>query len=123
MDSDAFLRYIKSLQKNIEGFVFASLVYAEDGSLLEKSCDKNDNQLLSAFQSAIVNIAIDYVNKQYKENINVDEMVIAYQEHTHILLISNSKTIISHLIIENTANIKLARLVCSQYFKKEINNI
>ena len=90
--------YVEELFSNISGTISVSLVSTLDGSILAyKARPGVDNRLASSYQVEIFR--------------NVDDVCLVYEGQTHLIGLLQSRKILDHIILDDTANIGMAKLL------------
>jgi hypothetical protein len=105
--------YIEQLFSNIGGAISVSLVSTLDGSILAyKARPGVDNRLASSYQVEIFrNAVLSFENTEGLEDKSVDDVCLVYEGQTHLIGLLQSKKILDHIILDDTANIGLAKLL------------
>ena len=105
--------YVEQLFSNIGGAISVSLVSTLDGSILAyKARPGVDNRLASSYQVEIFrNAVLSFENTEGLEDKSVDDVCLVYEGQTHLIGLLQSKKILDHIILDNTANIGLAKLL------------
>lgn len=105
--------YVTELYSNVSGAVSVSLVSTLDGSILAyKAREGVDNRLASSYQLEIFrNAILSFENTEGLNNKTVDDVSIVYQGQTHLIGLLQSKKILDHIILDDTANVGMAKLL------------
>ena len=105
--------YVEQLFSNIGGAISVSLVSTLDGSILAyKARSGVDNRLASSYQVEIFrNAVLSFENTEGLEDKSVDDVCLVYEGQTHLIGLLQSKKILDHIILDDTANIGLAKLL------------
>ena len=105
--------YVTELYSNVSGAVSVSLVSTLDGSILAyKAREGVDNRLASSYQLEIFrNAILSFENTEGLNNKTVDDVSIVYQGQTHLIGLLQSKKILAHIILDDTANVGMAKLL------------
>ena len=105
--------YVEELFSNISGTISVSLVSTLDGSILAyKARPGVDNRLASSYQVEIFrNAVLSFENTEGLEDKSVDDVCLVYEGQTHLIGLLQSKKILDHIILDDTANIGLAKLL------------
>ncbi|EGD33458.1 MULTISPECIES: hypothetical protein [unclassified Capnocytophaga] len=105
--------YAQQLFTNVGGTISVSLVSTLDGSILAyKSREGVDNRLASSYQVEIFrNAILSFENTEGLSNKSVDDVCLVYEGQTHLIGLLQSKKILDHVILDDTANIGLAKLL------------
>ena len=105
--------YVEQLFSNIGGAISVSLVSTLDGSVLAyKARPGVDNRLASSYQVEIFrNAVLSFENTEGLEDKSVDDVCLVYEGQTHLIGLLQSKKILDHIILDDTANIGLAKLL------------
>ena len=105
--------YVEQLFSNIGGAISVSLVSTLDGSILAyKARPGVDNRLASSYQVEIFrNAVLSFDNTEGLEDKSVDDVCLVYEGQTHLIGLLQSKKILDHIILDDTANIGLAKLL------------
>ncbi|WP_297981106.1 hypothetical protein [uncultured Capnocytophaga sp.] len=105
--------YVEQLFSNIGGAISVSLVSTLDGSILAyKARPGVDNRLASSYQVEIFrNAVLSFENTEGLEDKSVDDVCLVYEGQTHLIGLLQSKKILDHIILDDTANIGLAKLL------------
>ena len=105
--------YVEQLFSIIGGAISVSLVSTLDGSILAyKARPGVDNRLASSYQVEIFrNAVLSFENTEGLEDKSVDDVCLVYEGQTHLIGLLQSKKILDHIILDDTANIGLAKLL------------
>ena len=105
--------YVTELYSNVSGATSVSLVSTLDGSILAyKAREGVDNRLASSYQLEIFrNAILSFENTEGLNNRTVDDVSIVYQGQTHLIGLLQSKKILDHIILDDTANVGMAKLL------------
>ena len=105
--------YVEQLFSNIGGAISVSLVSTLDGSILAyKARPGVDNRLASSYQVEIFrNAVLSFENTEGLEDKSVDDVCLVYEGQTHLIGLLQSKKILDHIMLDDTANIGLAKLL------------
>ncbi len=105
--------YVEQLFSNIGGAISVSLVSTLDGSILAyKARPGVDNRLASSYQVEIFrNAVLSFENTEGLQDKSVDDVCLVYEGQTHLIGLLQSKKILDHIILDDTANIGLAKLL------------
>lgn len=105
--------YVTELYSNVSGAISVSLVSTLDGSILAyKAREGVDNRLASSYQLEIFrNAILSFENTEGLNNRTVDDVSIVYQGQTHLIGLLQSKKILDHIILDDTANVGMAKLL------------
>ena len=105
--------YVTELYSNVSGAISVSLVSTLDGSILAyKAREGVDNRLASSYQLEIFrNAILSFENTEGLNNKAVDDVSIVYQGQTHLIGLLQSKKILAHIILDDTANVGMAKLL------------
>ena len=105
--------YVTELYSNVSGAISVSLVSTLDGSILAyKAREGVDNRLASSYQLEIFrNAILSFENTEGLNNRTVDDVSIVYQGQTHLIGLLQSKKILAHIILDDTANVGMAKLL------------
>ena len=105
--------YATELYSNVSGAISVSLVSTLDGSILAyKAREGVDNRLASSYQLEIFrNAILSFENTEGLNNKTVDDVSIVYQGQTHLIGLLQSKKILDHIILDDTANVGMAKLL------------
>lgn len=115
--------YVEQLFSNIGGAISVSLVSTLDGSILAyKARPGVDNRLASSYQVEIFrNAVLSFENTEGLEDKSVDDVCLVYEGQTHLIGLLQSKKILDHIILDDTANIGLAKLLIRK-IRSEVEN-
>ena len=105
--------YVAQLFSNVSGAISVSLVSTLDGSILAyKSRLGVDNRLASSYQVEIFrNAVLSFENTEGLANKTVDDVCLVYEGQTHLIGLLQSKKILDHIILDDTANVGMAKLL------------
>ncbi len=105
--------YVAQLFSNVSGAISVSLVSTLDGSILAyKSRPGVDNRLASSYQVEIFrNAVLSFENTEGLTNKTVDDVCLVYEGQTHLIGLLQSKKILDHIILDDTANVGMAKLL------------
>ena len=105
--------YVTELYSNVSGAISVSLVSTLDGSILAyKAREGVDNRLASSYQLEIFrNAILSFENTEGLNNKTVDDVSIVYQGQTHLIGLLQSRKILDHIILDDTANVGMAKLL------------
>ena len=105
--------YVTELYSNVSGAISVSLVSTLDGSILAyKAREGVDNRLASSYLLEIFrNAILSFENTEGLNNKTVDDVSIVYQGQTHLIGLLQSKKILDHIILDDTANVGMAKLL------------
>ena len=105
--------YVTELYSNVSGAISVSLVSTLDGSILAyKAREGVDNRLASSYQLEIFrNAILSFENTEGLNNRTVDDVSIVYQGQTHLIGLLQSKKILDHIILDDTANVGMDKLL------------
>ena len=105
--------YAALLFNNVPGVISVSLVSTLDGSIVAyKARPGVDNRLASSYQVEIFrNAILSFENTEGLNNKTVDDVSIVYQGQTHLIGLLQSKKILDHIILDDTANVGMAKLL------------
>ena len=105
--------YAAQLFANVPGVISVSLVSTLDGSIVAyKARPGVDNRLASSYQVEIFrNAVLSFENTEGLEDKSVDDVCLVYEGQTHLIGLLQSKKILDHIILDDTANIGLAKLL------------
>ena len=105
--------YVTELYSNVSGAISVSLVSTLDSSILAyKAREGVDNRLASSYQLEIFrNAILSFENTEGLNNKTVDDVSIVYQGQTHLIGLLQSKKILDHIILDDTANVGMAKLL------------
>ena len=105
--------YAALLFNNVPGVSSVSLVSTLDGSIVAyKARPGVDNRLASSYQVEIFrNAILSFENTEGLTNKTVDDVCLAYQGQTHLIGLLQSKKVLDHVILDDTAIVGLAKLL------------
>jgi hypothetical protein len=105
--------YAALLFNNVPGVISVSLVSTLDGSIVAyKARPGVDNRLASSYQVEIFrNAILSFENTEGLTNKTVDDVCLAYQGQTHLIGLLQSKKVLDHVILDDTAIVGLAKLL------------
>lgn len=105
--------YVEELFSNISGTISVSLVSTLDGSILAyKARPGVDNRLASSYQVEIFrNAVLSFENIEGLADKSVDDVCLVYEGQTHLIGLLQSRKILDHIILDDTANIGMAKLL------------
>ena len=105
--------YVEELFSNISGTISVSLVNTLDGSILAyKARPGVDNRLASSYQVEIFrNAVLSFENTEGLTDKSVDDVCLVYEGQTHLIGLLQSRKILDHIILDDTANIGMAKLL------------
>ena len=105
--------YVEELFSNISGTISVSLVSTLDGSILAyKARPGVDNRLASSYQVEIFrNAVLSFENTEGLTDKSVDDVCLVYEGQTHLIGLLQSRKILDHIILDDTANIGMAKLL------------
>jgi len=105
--------YAQQLFTNVGGTISVSLVSTLDGSILAyKSREGVDNRLASSYQVEIFrNAILSFENTEGLADKSVDDVCLVYEGQTHLIGLLQSRKILDHIILDDTANIGMAKLL------------
>jgi len=105
--------YVEELFSNISGTISVSLVSTLDGSILAyKARPGVDNRLASSYQVEIFrNAVLSFENTEGLADKSVDDVCFVYEGQTHLIGLLQSRKILDHIILDDTANIGMAKLL------------
>ena len=93
--------YAALLFNNVPGVISVSLVSTLDGSIVAyKARPGVDNRLASSYE-----------NTEGLANKTVDDVCLVYQGQTHLIGLLQSKKVLDHVILDDTAIVGLAKLL------------
>ncbi|MFC2652017.1 MAG: hypothetical protein ACFNX7_02135, partial [Capnocytophaga gingivalis] len=103
----------EELFSNISGTISVSLVSTLDGSILDyKARPGVDNRLASSYQVEIFrNAVLSFENTEGLADKSVDDVCLVYEGQTHLIGLLQSRKILHHIILDDTANIGMAKLL------------
>lgn len=105
--------YAALLFNNVPGVISVSLVSTLDGSIVAyKARPGVDNCLASSYQVEIFrNAILSFENTEGLTNKTVDDVCLVYQGQTHLIGLLQSKKVLDHVILDDTAIVGLAKLL------------
>ena len=105
--------YVEELFSNISGTISVSLVSTLDGSILAYRARPGvDNRLASSYQVEIFRKAVlSFENTEGLTDKSVDDVCLVYEGQTHLIGLLQSRKILDHIILDDTANIGMAKLL------------
>ena len=105
--------YAALLFNNVPGVISVSLVSTLDGSIVAyKARPGVDNRLASSYQVEIFrNAILSFENTEGLTNKTVDDVCLVYQRQTHLIGLLQSKKVLDHVILDDTAIVGLAKLL------------
>lgn len=105
--------YVEELFSNISGTISVSLVSTLDGSILAYRARPGvDNRLASSYQVEIFrNAVLSFENTEGLTDKSVDDVCLVYEGQTHLIGLLQSRKILDHIILDDTANIGMAKLL------------
>ena len=105
--------YAALLFNNVPGMISVSLVSTLDGSIVAyKARPGVDNRLASSYQVEIFrNAILSFENTEGLTNKTVDDVCLVYQGQTHLIGLLQSKKVLDHVILDDTAIVGLAKLL------------
>ena len=105
--------YVEELFSNISGTISVSLVSTLDGSILAYRARLGvDNRLASSYQVEIFrNAVLSFENTEGLTDKSVDDVCLVYEGQTHLIGLLQSRKILDHIILDDTANIGMAKLL------------
>ena len=105
--------YAALLFNNVPGVISVSLVSTLDGSIVAyKARPGVDNRLASSYQVEIFrNAILSLENTEGLANKTVDDVCLVYQGQTHLIGLLQSKKVLDHVILDDTAIVGLAKLL------------
>ena len=105
--------YAALLFNNVPGVISVSLVSTLDGSIVAyKARPGVDNRLASSYQVEIFrNAILSIENTEVLTNKTVDDVCLVYQGQTHLIGLLQSKKVLDHVILDDTAIVGLAKLL------------
>lgn len=118
---DYLNHFVEKIQENIPGFISVSLVNTNDGTILAyKAKNNEDNSPASSFQIEIFKDAIrSFENTEGLTDKRVKDVSIIYKNQVHVTSISDNKQLLVHLVLDNTANLVLAKMIMIR-FREEL---
>ena len=105
--------YAALLFNNVPGVFSVSLVSTLDGSIVAyKARPGVDNRLASSYQVEIFrNAILSFENTEGLTNKTVDDVCLVYQGQTHLIGLLQSKKVLDHVILDDTAIVGMAKLL------------
>ena len=105
--------YVEELFSNISGTISVPLVSTLDGSILAYRARPGvDNRLASSYQVEIFrNAVLSFENTEGLTDKSVDDVCLVYEGQTHLIGLLQSRKILDHIILDDTANIGMAKLL------------
>ena len=105
--------YAAQLFANVPGVISVSLVSTLDGSIVAyKARPGVDNRLASSYQVEIFrNAVLSFENTEGLTNKIVDDVCLVYEGQTHLIGLLQSKKVLDHVILDDTAIVGLAKLL------------
>ena len=105
--------YVEEFFSNISGTISVSLVSTLDGSILAYRARPGvDNRLASSYQVEIFrNAVLSFENTEGLTDKSVDDVCLVYEGQTHLIGLLQSRKILHHIILDDTANIGMAKLL------------
>ena len=105
--------YAALLFNSVPGVISVSLVSTLDGSIVAyKARPGVDNRLASSYQVEIFrNAILSFENTEGLTNKTVDDVCLVYQGQTHLIGLLQSKKVLDHVILDDTAIVGLAKLL------------
>ena len=105
--------YAALLFNNVPGVISVSFVSTLDGSIVAyKARPGVDNRLASSYQVEIFrNAILSFENTEGLTNKTVDDVCLVYQGQTHLIGLLQSKKVLDHVILDDTAIVGLAKLL------------
>ena len=105
--------YAALLFNNVPGVISVSLVSTLDVSIVAyKARPGVDNRLASSYQVEIFrNAILSFENTEGLTNKTVDDVCLVYQGQTHLIGLLQSKKVLDHVILDDTAIVGLAKLL------------
>ena len=105
--------YVEELFSNISGTISISLVSTLDGSILAYRARPGvDNRLASSYQVEIFrNAVLSFENTEGLTDKSVDDVCLVYEGQTHLIGLLQSRKILHHIILDDTANIGMAKFL------------
>lgn len=105
--------YAALLFNNVPGVISVSLVSTLDGSIVAyKARPGVDNRLASSYQVEIFrNAILSFENTEGLTNKTVDDVCLVYQGQTHLIGLLQSKKVLDHVILDDTAIVGMAKLL------------
>ena len=105
--------YAAQLFANVPGVISVSLVSTLDGSIVAyKARPGVDNRLASSYQVEIFrNAVLSFENTEGLTNKIVDDVGLVYEGQTHLIGLLQSKKVLDHVILDDTAIVGMAKLL------------
>ena len=105
--------YAALLFNNVPGVISVSLVSTLDGSIVAyKARPGVDNRLASSYQVEIFrNAILSFENTEGLTNKTVDDVCLVYQGQPHLIGLLQSKKVLDHVILDDTAIVGMAKLL------------
>ena len=105
--------YAAQLFANVPGVISVSLVSTLDGSIVAyKARPGVDNRLASSYQVEIFrNAVLSFENTEGLANKIVDDVCLVYEGQTHLIGLLQSKKVLDHVILDDTAIVGMAKLL------------
>lgn len=105
--------YAAQLFANVPGVISVSLVSTLDGSIVAyKARPGVDNRLASSYQVEIFrNAVLSFENTEGLINKIVDDVCLVYEGQTHLIGLLQSKKVLDHVILDDTAIVGMAKLL------------
>ncbi|MEB3013089.1 hypothetical protein [Capnocytophaga gingivalis] len=105
--------YVEEFFSNISGTISISLVSTLDGSILAYRARPGvDNRLASSYQVEIFrNAVLSFENTEGLTDKSVDDVCLVYEGQTHLIGLLQSRKILHHIILDDTANIGMAKFL------------
>ena len=105
--------YAAQLFANVPGVISVSLVSTLDGSIVAyKARPGVDNRLASSYQVEIFrNAVLSVENTEGLTNKIVDDVCLVYEGQTHLIGLLQSKKVLDHVILDDTAIVGMAKLL------------
>ena len=105
--------YAALLFNNVPGVISVSLVSTLDGSIVAyKARPGVDNRLASSYQVEIFrNAVLSFENTEGLTNKTVDDVCLVYEGQTHLIGLLQSKKVLDHVILDDTAIVGMAKLL------------
>ena len=105
--------YAAQLFANVPGVISVSLVSTLDGSIVAyKARPGVDNRLASSYQVEIFrNAVLSFENTEGLNNKIVDDVCLVYEGQTHLIGLLQSKKVLDHVILDDTAIVGMAKLL------------
>lgn len=116
MFQDIIEAYADKLSQNIPDLISVALVSTENTQVLAyRTSNGSDNRQTSSYQIEIFKNAIrSFENTEGMQDRNVTNVTIIYQGQIHLSSISANKKILVHLILKETANLPLIRVIAEK---------